>query len=260
MNRNSCGMLIGGAVIAGISLLFLPAAAESPKDMGGKWGGKCATSGRAAACCKEQRSGDATCKNLEKEKAGSPAVKNCEEAEKVCEAAVRSAEEAKKAEDEKKKKAEDAKKAEENKAAARPPALPSARQVADNWQKELTQAEDDYRHAIDDAKSGTNKADIEKALKRADDLKKRIDVLRRRIGDLSPAERISYTSKLPKEYESKNPFDLIYDVISKKVCRKNGKLQWDGSILSCQYGENPSGGDRPIPPATDISPNNPNAR
>ena len=58
----------------------------------------------------------------------------------------------------------------------------------------------------------------------------------------------------------KNPFDLIYDVISKKVCRKNGKLQWDGSILSCQYGENPSGGDRPIPPATDISPNNPNAR
>ena len=260
MNRNSCGMLIGGAVIAGVSLLFFPAAAESPKDMGVKWGGKCATGGRAAACCKEQRSADAACKNLEKEKAGSSAVKNCEEAEKVCEAAVRSAEEAKKTEDEKKKKAEDAKKAEENKAAARPPTLPSARQVADNWQKELTQAEDDYRHAIDDAKSGTNKADIEKALKRADDLKKRIDVLRRRIGDLSPAERISYTSKLPKEYESKNPFDIIYDVISKKVCRKNGKLQWDGSILSCQYGENPSGGDRPVPPATDISPNNPNAR
>ena len=118
MNRNSCGMLIGGAVIAGISLLFFPAAAESPKDMGGKWGGKCATSGRAAACCKEQRSADTACKNLEKEKAGSSAVKNCEEAEKVCEAAVRSAEEAKKAEDEKKKKAEDAKKTEENKAAA----------------------------------------------------------------------------------------------------------------------------------------------
>jgi gas vesicle protein len=258
VNGNLCGMLIGGAVIAGVSLFAIPAAAESPKDMGGKWGGKCATSGRAAACCKEQRGSDAACKNLEKEKAGSAAVKNCEEAEKVCAAAVRSAEDAKKAEDEKKKKAEDAKKPEENKGAARP--LPSARQVADNWQKELTQAEDDYSHAIDDAKNGTNKADIEKALKKADGLKKRIDVLRRRIGDLSPAERISYTSKLPKEYESKNPFDIIYDVISKKVCRKNGKLQWDGSILSCQYGENPSGGDRPIPPATDISPNNPNAR
>ena len=50
MNRNSCGMLIGGAALAGISLLSFPAAAESPKDMGGKWGGKCATSGRAAAC------------------------------------------------------------------------------------------------------------------------------------------------------------------------------------------------------------------
>lgn len=258
MNGNLCGMLIGGAVIAGVSLFVIPAAAESPKDMGGKWGGKCATSGRAAACCKGQRGSDAACKNLEKEKAGSAAVKNCEEAEKVCAAAVRSAEDAKKAEDEKKKKAEDAKKPEENKGAARP--LPSARQVADNWQKELTQAEDDYSHAIDDAKNGTNKADIEKALKKADGLKKRIDVLRRRIGDLSPAERISYTSKLPKEYELKNPFDIIYDVISKKVCRKNGKLQWDGSILSCQYGENPSGGDRPIPPATDISPNNPNAR
>jgi hypothetical protein len=259
VKRNLYAMLIGGAAIVGISLLVFPAAAENPKDMGGKWGGKCTTSGRAAACCKEQRSADAACKNLEKERAGSSAVKNCEEAERVCQAAVRSAEEAKKAEDEKKKKAEDAKKAEENKA-ARPPTLPSARQVADNWQKELTQAEEDYSHAIDDAKNGTNKADIEKALKKADNLKKRIDVLRRRIGDLSPAERISYTSKLPKEYESKNPFDLIYDVISKKVCRKNGKVQWDGSILSCQYGENPSGSDRPIPPATDISPNNPNAR
>jgi hypothetical protein len=109
VNRNFCGMLMGGAVIAGISLLVFPAAAESPKDVGGKWGGKCATSGRAAACCKEQRSADAACKNLEKEKADSPAVKNCEEAEKVCEVAVRSAEEARKAEDAKKKKAQTAK-------------------------------------------------------------------------------------------------------------------------------------------------------
>ena len=103
MNGNLCGMLIGGAVIAGVSLFVIPAAAESPKDMGGKWGGKCATSARAAACCKEQRGSDAACKNLEKEKAGSAAVKNCEEAEKVCAAAVRSAEDAKKAEDEKEK-------------------------------------------------------------------------------------------------------------------------------------------------------------
>jgi hypothetical protein len=64
---------------------------------------------------------------------------------------------------------------------------------------------------------------------------------------------------LPKEYQDKNPFDLIYDYISRTICR-SGKVQWDGSILSCQYGNTPDPGDRPIPPATDISPNNPNAR
>jgi hypothetical protein len=81
------------------------------------------------------------------------------------------------------------------------------------------------------------------------------------MGDLSPAERISYTSNLPSAYQSKNPFDLVYDKVSKTLCGKDGKAQWDGNIVSCQKGADPpSGRDRPIPPATDIAPNDPNKR
>ena len=95
MTKTLHGMLLSGIAIAGMSLLAFSAAAESPKEMGRGWGGKCAPAGQAA-CCKTQRNGDTACKNLEREKAGSPAVKNCEEAEKICLAIVEERERQKK--------------------------------------------------------------------------------------------------------------------------------------------------------------------
>jgi len=133
------------------------------------------------------------------------------------------------------------------------------RKLRDDKEKQLRSAEEDLKRYVDAAKAAKTKADIEKALKQADEARKRIAIFRKELGDLQPAEKINYTSVLPKEYEDKNPFDLIYDYISRTICR-SGKVQWDGSILSCQYGNTPDPGDRPIAPATDISPNNPNAR
>ena len=133
------------------------------------------------------------------------------------------------------------------------------RKLHDEKEKQLRAAEEDLKRYVDAAKTAKTKADIEKALKQADDARKRINIFRKELGELQPAEKINYTSNLPKEYQDKNPFDLIYDYISRTICR-SGKVQWDGSILSCQYGNTPDPGDRPIPPATDISPNNPNAR
>jgi hypothetical protein len=133
------------------------------------------------------------------------------------------------------------------------------RKLHDEKEKQLRAAEEDLKRYVDAAKTAKTKADIEKALKQADDARKRINIFRRELGELQPAEKINYTSNLPKEYQDKNPFDLIYDYISRTICR-SGKVQWDGSILSCQYGNTPDPSDRPIPPATDISPNNPNAR
>jgi hypothetical protein len=133
------------------------------------------------------------------------------------------------------------------------------RKLRDEKEKQLRSAEEDLKRNVDAAKAAKTKADIEKALKQADEARKRIIIFRRELGELEPAEKINYTSTLPKEYQDKNPFDLIYDYISRTICR-SGKVQWDGSILSCQFGNTPDPGDRPIPPATDISPNNPNAR
>ena len=133
------------------------------------------------------------------------------------------------------------------------------RKLHDEKEKQLRAAEEDLKRYVDAAKTAKTKADIEKALKQADDARKRINIFRKELGELQPAEKINYTSNLPKEYQDKNPFDLIYDYISRTICR-SGKVQWDGSILSCQKGDTPDAGNRPIPPATDISPNNPNAR
>jgi flagellin-like hook-associated protein FlgL len=127
------------------------------------------------------------------------------------------------------------------------------RKLRDEKERQLRSAEEDLKRNVDAAKSAKTKADIEKALKQADDARKRIDIFRKELGDLLPAEKINYTSVLPKEYEGKNPFDLIYDYASKTLCR-GGKIQWDGTILSCQKGDTPDPGNRPIPPATDISP------
>jgi len=133
------------------------------------------------------------------------------------------------------------------------------RKLRDEKAKQLRSAEEDLKRFVDAAKTAKTKADIESALKQADQARRRIAIFKRELDELLPAEKINYTSVLPKEYQDKNPFDLIYDYVSKTVCR-GGKAQWDGSIVSCQKGDTPDAGDRPIPPATDISPNNPNAR
>lgn len=133
------------------------------------------------------------------------------------------------------------------------------RKLRDEKERQLRSAEEDLKRYVDAARTAKTKADIENALKQADQARKRIAIFRRELGELQPAEKINYTSVLPKEYEDKNPFDLVYDYVSRTVCR-GAKVQWDGSILSCQKGDTPDSGNRPIPPATDISPNNPNAR
>jgi hypothetical protein len=133
------------------------------------------------------------------------------------------------------------------------------RKLRDEKTNQLRSAEEDFKRYVDAAKTAKTKAEIEKALKQADQARTRINIFRRELGELQPAERINYTSVLPKEYEAKNPIDIVYDNVSRTVCR-GGKVQWDGSILSCQKGDTPDAGNRPIAPATDISPNNPNAR
>jgi hypothetical protein len=133
------------------------------------------------------------------------------------------------------------------------------RKLRDEKVNQLHSAEEDLKRYVDAAKTAKTKAEIESALKQAEQARKRIDIFKKELGELLPAEKINYTSKLPKDYQDKNPFDLIYDYASRTICR-GGKIQWDGSILSCQKGDTPDAGNRPIPPATDISPNNPNAR
>jgi hypothetical protein len=67
-----------------------------------------------------------------------------------------------------------------------------------------------------------------------------------------PTGTVVDTKPIPKKPEQNNPVD--------RVCPKGWKLQWDGTIWSCQKGDNPDGGDRPIPPTTDIDPKDPNRR
>jgi hypothetical protein len=135
------------------------------------------------------------------------------------------------------------------------------RKLREDKTSQLRAAEAALKSSVDAARTATTKAAAETALRQADQARTRIATLKRDLGELQqqqPAERINYTSELPKEYQDKNPFDLAYDRISRTVCR-GGKVGWDGSILSCQKGDTPDPGDRPIAPATDISPNNPNA-
>ena len=101
MKRSLRAMLVGGAVIAGMSLIAFPAIAfqepagsTTARDMGHRWGSKCAT-GNASLCCSSQRKDEKTCKGLEKERTGSPLLKDCEDAEKICRSMVQSAAEVK---------------------------------------------------------------------------------------------------------------------------------------------------------------------
>lgn len=85
---------------------------------------------------------------------------------------------------------------------------------------------------MDAAKNAKAKPEIERALKRADEIKKKIDDLKRRMGERAPAERVSYTSNLASAYHSKNPFDLVYDKVSVTLCGK----RWEGAMTR-QYPE-----------------------
>jgi hypothetical protein len=85
------GMIILISVIAGIGTSGFPATAQSQlaKEMGKKWGDKCIPTGHSVSCCTTERGAETACKGLEKEPAGSPVVRNCDDGVKICETMVR---------------------------------------------------------------------------------------------------------------------------------------------------------------------------
>ena len=220
------------------------------------------------ACCRRQNSADSACKNVEKDQGGRTI---CEQGLTTCQNIVR-ADPGVKADLDKakadKEKADKEKADKANGGAAansgpkQQPTLPSARQVADNWIKQLEQAEKELKDADDEAMKAKTPEEATKALQKAYTAWNTVQRLRQRLGeqqDLPPAQRINYTSKLPQGYDKK-PIDLVYTAISDRICGKGHKAGWDGTIFSCQKGEDPGGNGRPIPPATDIDPKDPNRR
>lgn len=156
MNRNLRRMLVGGAVIAGMSLTVLPATAETPlsKEAGRKWGEKCISTGNAIQCCNAQRNGETACKVADH----SPIRSDCEAAEKVCQAMVRSGGEARKAEEEKKKKTEEVKKSVQQGI----PRLPSPADL----EKEIDNAESDLIRIDEQLSRVASREELEELKKR----------------------------------------------------------------------------------------------
>jgi hypothetical protein len=82
------------ASIASISTVSIPASAQQgsalSKAMGQKWGDKCImTAGGATTCCFRERTAEAACKDIDKERIGSSVRSNCESGEKICQTMVR---------------------------------------------------------------------------------------------------------------------------------------------------------------------------
>jgi hypothetical protein len=82
------------ALIIGVTASSVPASAQvgSPlsKALGKKWGDKCImTSGGATTCCFRERGAESACKDVDKERIGSPVRVNCESGEKICQTMVR---------------------------------------------------------------------------------------------------------------------------------------------------------------------------
>jgi hypothetical protein len=239
MKRNLRGMLVRGAVIAGMSLIAFPAAAEIPlsKETGRKWGEKCIPTGNATQCCNAQRNGETACKVVEH----SPIRRDCEDAEKVCQAIVRSAEEAKKTEEEKKKKAEEAKKAEEKKTVQQGlPRLPSPA---------------DLEKEIDNIKSDVGKID-EQLSKVA--LKEELEELKKRgskDGETIARVKTILEGRQRSVIET-NPPD--WTVVKQKTTDAANKLEAvQRKILHCVLAGDVTGGDAPngkAPPPTNIDP------
>ena len=326
MKRNFRAMLVGGAVIAGMSLIAFPAiafqepAGSTPaRDMGHRWGSKCAPTGNASLCCSSQRKDEKTCKGLEKERTGSPLLRDCEDAEKICRSMVQSAAEvkalspkemgakwgakctpvvwppikvpfigccrgccSKQRNDEAAckgagslKTCDDAEKvcqttvdAAEQAHAVQNAHLPSPSQAAEKivgqereraeqhpenlkkqQEKDLEKAEDEYNRIMD-APRPTNKRAADEWKQKTKALWNKILDLRKKLGSGN------YKSKIEPKNDD-DPMALFGKEIS-RVCIKGGTLQQnDVTKWLCQWGADQGVSDRPIPPATDIDPNNP---
>jgi hypothetical protein len=239
MKRNLRGMLVSGAVIAGISLIVFPAVAETPllKETGRKWGEKCIPTGNAIQCCNTQRNGEPACKVVEH----SPIRRDCEDAEKVCQAIVRSAEEAKKAEEEKKKKAEDAKKAEEKKTVQQGlPRLPSPADL----EKEIDNIKSDVAKIDEQLSKVVSKEEVEELKKRGS-----------KDGETIARVKTILEGRQRSVIET-NPPD--WTVVKQKTTDAANKLEAvQRKILHCVLAGDVTGGDAPngkTPPPTNIDP------
>jgi hypothetical protein len=231
MKGNLRGMLVSGAVIAGVSLIAFPVAAETPlpKETGRKWGEKCMPSGNAIQCCNAQRNGEAACKVLEH----SPIRRDCEDAEKVCQAIVRSAEEAKKAEEDKKKRAEEAKK-------QGIPRLPSPADL----EKEIDNAKNDLVKIDEQLSKVASKEELEELNKRGS--KDRETITRVKTILEGPQRSVIET----------NPPD--WTLVKQKTTDAAAKAEAvQRKILHCVLAGDVTRGDAPdgkVPPPTNIDP------
>src|ERR1700730_18422749 len=79
------------AVIAAVAVANIPASAQQLKQVMGKtWGDKCImAAGGATTCCLRERTAETACKDVDKERTGSPVRVNCEGGEKICQTMVR---------------------------------------------------------------------------------------------------------------------------------------------------------------------------
>jgi len=226
-------MLVSGAVIAGMSLIVFPVAAETPlpKETGRKWGEKCIPTGSAIQCCNAQRNGETACKVLEH----SPSRRDCEDAEKVCQAIVRSAEEAKKAEEEKRKKAEEKKTFQQG-----IPRLPSQADL----EKEIDNVKNDLGKIDEQLGKVASKEELE-------ELKKRVSKDRETIARVKTVLEGSQRSVIET-----NPPD--WTLVKQKTTDAGAKLEAvQKKILHCVLAGDVTGGDAPdskVPRPTNIDP------
>jgi hypothetical protein len=215
MKRNLRRMLVRAAVITGMSLLVFPAAAQSSlsKEMGKKWGDKCIPTGQAMHCCEDQRKGETACKSLEKERAGSPVVRNCDDAEKLCQTMVR-----------------EAKKPEEKKTVQQGiPRLPSPAEM----EKELDNAESDL-------------VTIDEQLRKVASTGEFDELKRRCSKDRETINRVKTILEGPqRSVIETNPPD--WTLVKKKTTDVAAKLkEVENKILHCHLaGDVTKGGDSP---------------
>jgi len=226
MDKRLYGLTFAMALTAGIAASNFPAAAQLGPAMGKKWaetclsertkpayqealeriklGGSSTSIGEAmVACCRRQNTADSACKNVERDQGGRTI---CEQGLTTCQNIVR-ADPAVKADLDKAKAGTGAAVGPGSGQQQPQPTLPSARQAADNWKKQLEQAEKELKDADDEAMKAKTQEEATKALRKAYTAWNTVRSLRKRLGDqqdLPPAQRINYTSKLPQAM-TRNP-------------------------------------------------------